>query len=88
MVSAASAWVGAGPMQPHRNQQSPDRPEHELDDERQRREGEREGEAPEDRLGEPGAEGGSHSPTRDKLPGMPAKGDPSPVGDTDQHSAG
>lgn len=44
--------------------------------------------APEDRPGEPGAEGGSHSPTRDKLPGMPAKDDPSPVGDTDQHSSG
>lgn len=43
-------------------------------------------EAPEDQPGEPGAEGGSRSPTRDKLPGTPAKDDPSPVGDTDQHS--
>jgi hypothetical protein len=48
---------------------------------------ERDAEAPEDRPGEPGAEGGSQSPTRGKLPGMPAKDDPSPAGDTDQHSS-
>ena len=47
-----------------------------------------EDEAPEDRPDEPGAEGGSQSPTRDKLPGTPAKDDPSPLGDTDQHSTG
>lgn len=46
------------------------------------------GHEPEDDPDEPGAEGGSESPTKDKLPGMPAKGDPSPVGDTDQHSTG
>ena len=44
--------------------------------------------APEDRPEEPGAEGGADSPTKDKLPGAPAKDDPSPVGDTDQHSSG
>ena len=44
--------------------------------------------APEDRSEEPGAEGGADSPTKDKLPGAPAKDDPSPVGDTDQHSSG
>jgi hypothetical protein len=76
-------------MQSHRKQQQwADRPAHELDEERSRREHGPENEAPEDRPGEPGAEGGSQSPTRDKLPGMPAKGDPSPVGDTDQHSTG
>ena len=42
---------------------------------------------PEDRPEEPGAEGGADSPTKDKLPGAPAKDDPSPVGDTDQHSS-
>ncbi|MGH2857503.1 MAG: hypothetical protein ACRDMJ_08450 [Solirubrobacteraceae bacterium] len=46
------------------------------------------GHEPEDDPDEPGAEGGSQSPTKDKLPGMPAKDDPSPVGDTDQHSTG
>jgi hypothetical protein len=65
------------------NQQSADRQEHELDDERQTR-----GKAPEDNPDEPGAEGGADSPTRGKLPGMPAKDDPTPVGDTDQHSSG
>jgi hypothetical protein len=45
------------------------------------------GPEPEDQPGEPGAEGGSQSPTKDKLPGAPAKDDPSPVGDTDQHSS-
>jgi hypothetical protein len=44
--------------------------------------------APEDQPGEPGAEGGSRSPTRDKLPGAPAPDDESPLGDTDQHSTG
>jgi len=71
-----------------RNHQSADRQEHELDEERQERQSEPVPDAPEDQPGEPGAEGGSQSPTREKLPGMPAKGDPSPVGDTDQHSTG
>jgi hypothetical protein len=43
---------------------------------------------PEDRPEEPGAEGGSQSSNNDKLPGQPAKDDPTPVGDTDQHSSG
>jgi hypothetical protein len=42
-------------------------------------------ETPEDRPDEPGAEGGSKSPSADKLPGAPADDD-SPLGDTDQHS--
>lgn len=42
-------------------------------------------EPPEDRPGEPGAEGGSKSPSADKLPGAPADDD-APLGDTDQHS--
>lgn len=42
--------------------------------------------APEDRPGEPGAEGGSHSDAKDKLPGAPSDDD-SDVGDTDQHSS-
>ena len=46
------------------------------------------GHQPEDDPDAPGAEGGSESPTKDKLPGMPAKDDPTPVGDTDQHSSG
>jgi hypothetical protein len=74
-------------MRSHRKHQSADRPQDELDEERSRREREPE-EAPEDRPGEPGAEGGSRSPTRNKLPGMPARDDPTPVGDTDQHSTG
>jgi hypothetical protein len=45
-------------------------------------------EAPEDRPEEPGAQGGSGSPAADRLPGVPAPGDKSPVGDTDQHSKG
>jgi hypothetical protein len=45
-------------------------------------------EAPENRPDEPGAEGGAQSPASDKLPGAPASGDESPVGDTDQHSKG
>jgi hypothetical protein len=44
------------------------------------------GQAPEDRPEEPGADGGSDSPAADKLPGAPAESDDSPVGDTDQHS--
>jgi hypothetical protein len=71
-------------MQSHRNQQPADGPDHEPDEERATDPGE----APEDRPDEPGAEGGAQSATRDKLPGMPAKDDPSPVGDTDQHSTG
>ena len=43
------------------------------------------GEPPEDREGEAGAEGGSESPSADQLPGTPADDD-SPLGDTDQHS--
>jgi hypothetical protein len=42
--------------------------------------------APEEQPSEPGAEGGSDSNTKDKLPGAPADDD-SPVGDTDQHSS-
>lgn len=42
---------------------------------------------PEDQPQEPGAEGGSQSPSADKLPGAPAEDD-SPLGDTDQHSTG
>ena len=41
--------------------------------------------AREDQPGEPGAEGGSQSDAKDKLPGAPSDDD-SPVGDTDQHS--
>lgn len=44
------------------------------------------GQEPEDRPGEPGAEGGSASESADKLPGAPAEEDDSPLGDTDQHS--
>ena len=40
---------------------------------------------PEDRPGEPGAEGGSESAAADKPPGAPADDD-APLGDTDQHS--
>jgi hypothetical protein len=42
-------------------------------------------EPPEDRPEEPGAEGGSRSPSADRLPGAPADDD-APLGDTDQHS--
>jgi hypothetical protein len=42
--------------------------------------------APEDRPDEPGAEGGSHSDAKDKLPAAPSDDD-SPLGDTDQHSS-
>jgi hypothetical protein len=38
-----------------------------------------------DQPGEPGADGGSHSDAKDKLPGAPSD-DSSDVGDTDQHS--
>jgi hypothetical protein len=41
---------------------------------------------PEDRPDEPGAEGGSKSPSADRFPGAPADDD-APLGDTDQHSA-
>ena len=41
---------------------------------------------PEDQPGEPGAEGGSQSHAKDKLPGAPSDDD-SEVGDTDQHSS-
>jgi hypothetical protein len=76
-------------MQPQHNEQSPDREEREeRDDERRQHDREYDEVAPEDRPGEPGAEGGSHSPTRDKPPGVPAKDDSSPLGDTDQHSSG
>jgi hypothetical protein len=40
---------------------------------------------PEDQPGEPGAEGGSNSDAKDKLPAAPSDDD-SAVGDTDQHS--
>lgn len=73
-------------MPPQLNPESDDRPEAEHARERDAQERRRNAEAPEDRPGEPGAEGGSRSPTSDKLPGMPAADDPSPVGDTDQHS--
>jgi hypothetical protein len=46
------------------------------------------GQAPEDQRDEPGAEGGSASPTADKLPGAPESDDDSPLGSTDQHSTG
>lgn len=75
-------------MQSQRNEGPEDRPKYEGKDERRRRDHQDGGDVPEDRPGEPGAEGGSRSPTRDKPPGMPAKDDPSPVGDTDQHSTG
>jgi hypothetical protein len=42
--------------------------------------------APEDQPGEPGAEGGSNSDAKDKLPATPSDDD-SAVGDTDQHSS-
>jgi hypothetical protein len=42
--------------------------------------------APEDQPGEPGAEGGSRSNAKDKLPAAPAEDD-SELGDTDQHSS-
>jgi hypothetical protein len=47
---------------------------------------EQSGQAPEDQPEEPGAEGGSQSESADKLPGLPASEDETPVGDTDQHS--
>jgi hypothetical protein len=75
-------------MQFERDEEPADQPDCDLEEESARRAGEPKEEAPEDRPDEPGAEGGAPSPTRDKLPGMPAKDDPSPVGDTDQHSTG
>ena len=53
--------------------------------EERRRETESDQAPPEDRPDEPGAEGGSKSPSADKLPGAPADDD-APLGDTDQHS--
>jgi hypothetical protein len=47
--------------------------------------GESTGSAPEDKPGEPGAEGGS--PSEEQLPAAPADDD-SELGDTDQHSTG
>jgi hypothetical protein len=44
--------------------------------------------APEDEPGEVGAEGGSKTARRSKLPPMPDREDDSPLGDTDQHSSG
>jgi hypothetical protein len=48
---------------------------------------EQETDTPEDKPEEPGAEGGSGSSAKDKLPGAPSDDD-SAVGDTDQHSSG
>ncbi|MGA9856253.1 MAG: hypothetical protein WBQ18_00250 [Solirubrobacteraceae bacterium] len=49
----------------------------------------RQQEPPENRPGEPGAEGGAR-PSHDdeKLPPAPHEDDDSPLGDTDQHSTG
>jgi hypothetical protein len=44
-----------------------------------------EAEAPENRPDEPGAEGGTASPSADRIPAVPADDD-APLGDTDQHS--
>lgn len=44
--------------------------------------------APGERPDDQGAGDGAERPTSDTLPGMPSKDDPSPVGDTDQHSPG
>ena len=52
-------------------------------DERRRKQDDRD--APEDQPGEPGAQGGSHSPAADTPPAAPSEDD-SAVGDTDQHS--
>jgi hypothetical protein len=41
--------------------------------------------APEQETGEPGARGGSDSPSADRLPAAPSDDD-TPLGDTDQHS--
>jgi hypothetical protein len=54
-----------------------------LQEHRRRR---HEDDAPEDRPGEPGAEGGSKSESADKLPALPSDDD-APLGDTDQHSS-
>lgn len=48
----------------------------------------KEDEAPEDQPGEIGAEGGSKTAKRAKLPPMPDPEDDTPLGDTDQHSSG
>lgn len=58
-----------------------------MSDERDKRHDEQQRDAPpEDRPGEPGAEGGSDSPAASRLPGAPSDDD-APLGDTDQHSA-
>lgn len=44
------------------------------------------GNEPEDQPQEPGAQGGSETAKRSKLPFMPDEKDDSAVGDTDQHS--
>ena len=49
---------------------------------------ERQGIPPEDQPGEVGAQGGSQTARRSKLPPMPDSEDDSPLGDTDQHSTG
>jgi hypothetical protein len=59
----------------------------EREDEQEARPEEEEEVPPENRPGEPGAEGGSESPAADKPPAVPAADD-SPLGDTDQHSKG
>ena len=75
-------------MQPQSHEHSDDERERDGEAEESRPDREDERKAPEDRPDEPGAEGGAKTPTSDKLPGMPSKDDPSPVGDTDQHSQG
>ncbi|HTX47292.1 MAG TPA: hypothetical protein VMD48_13495 [Solirubrobacteraceae bacterium] len=55
-----------------------------MEDNRNTREDEQQ---PEDRPGEPGAEGGSGSSAAERPPGVPSgDDDESPLGDTDQHS--
>jgi hypothetical protein len=41
---------------------------------------------PEDRPDEPGAEGGSGGSNETAAPAAPSEDDPTPAGDTDQHS--
>ena len=80
----ASLWVTLkngrqdGNINPTKGNPTDMQPSHERNDPP-------ETDAPEDQPGEPGAEGGSHSDAKDKLPGAPADDD-SPLGDTDQHS--
>jgi len=73
-------------MPPQSHEHSDDQREREGEAEESRPDREDERKAPEDPRDEPGAGGGAKRPTSDKLPGMPSKDDPSPVGDTDQHS--